>query len=289
MKRRTVLAGLGALTASGTFAIGSGAFTSTAAEREVTIEVVDDPDAYMGMSYDTGVFVQLCNQFPVDVTIDSFEISDVPNGVEISYDDSDPEGETLTPGGSCVDVALDISCTEVQTEETIEITFDIEASGDDNEIEFSATREDRTVTLPQECLEEEIEIDCVDFSGGGGGNAEIQSPDTGTVDDVTIWHIPQSGSEGPLEEDGDDPIDGVPLNQKLQQEQYIPSDAAYAGIYIGGQVDRTYIHPSLEHRGGDSWRTQGTGGTDCRFCEGQAELANPESWEGDIHDCESSD
>jgi len=49
MKRRTVLAGLGSLTASSALAVGSGAFTSVSADRTVTVETADDNQALLGL------------------------------------------------------------------------------------------------------------------------------------------------------------------------------------------------------------------------------------------------
>jgi len=47
MNRRTVIAGLGSLTASGGLAIGSGAFSSVRADRTVSIETARDSDALL--------------------------------------------------------------------------------------------------------------------------------------------------------------------------------------------------------------------------------------------------
>lgn len=48
MKRRQLLAGLGA-TAVGGAAVGTGAFTSTTAQRSVSVSVVDEEDAYLSL------------------------------------------------------------------------------------------------------------------------------------------------------------------------------------------------------------------------------------------------
>ncbi len=48
MKRRQVLLGLGALTAGGTV-VGSGAFTSVQAERDLTVTVADDDEALLAL------------------------------------------------------------------------------------------------------------------------------------------------------------------------------------------------------------------------------------------------
>lgn len=50
MKRRTLIAGLGSLTASGVFAVGSGAFTSVSAQRTVTVETAADFSALLNLT-----------------------------------------------------------------------------------------------------------------------------------------------------------------------------------------------------------------------------------------------
>jgi hypothetical protein len=51
MKRRSVLASMGAFTASGSLVIGSNAFTSAELERDVNVDVVGDPYAFLGLRY----------------------------------------------------------------------------------------------------------------------------------------------------------------------------------------------------------------------------------------------
>jgi len=51
MKRRSVLASMGAFTASGSLIMGSEAFTSAEVERDVNIDVVGDPYAFLGLVY----------------------------------------------------------------------------------------------------------------------------------------------------------------------------------------------------------------------------------------------
>ncbi len=47
MRRRTLLAGLGSLVASGSLAVGTGAFSTTRAERTVSVSVADDASAVL--------------------------------------------------------------------------------------------------------------------------------------------------------------------------------------------------------------------------------------------------
>jgi len=49
MERRKFLLGTGALAAGGAAALGSGAFSRVESHRDVTIQVAEDPDAYLGL------------------------------------------------------------------------------------------------------------------------------------------------------------------------------------------------------------------------------------------------
>jgi hypothetical protein len=53
MKRRNVLAALGVAGSGAAFVTGSGAFTSVEAQRDATVEVADDANAYLSIT-DTG-------------------------------------------------------------------------------------------------------------------------------------------------------------------------------------------------------------------------------------------
>jgi len=50
MQRRKFVVGLGSLAAGGAAALGTGAFTSVTATRNVDVEVANDSDAYLGLS-----------------------------------------------------------------------------------------------------------------------------------------------------------------------------------------------------------------------------------------------
>lgn len=60
MNRRQLLAGLGAAAAGGGAALGTGAFTSVEANRQVDVQVADEDQAYLALdasSNDNGIFV----------------------------------------------------------------------------------------------------------------------------------------------------------------------------------------------------------------------------------------
>ncbi len=50
MNRRNFVIGLGALSAGGTAAIGTGAFSSVSANRDISVEVADDSEAYLTLN-----------------------------------------------------------------------------------------------------------------------------------------------------------------------------------------------------------------------------------------------
>ncbi|MEF8814169.1 MAG: twin-arginine translocation signal domain-containing protein, partial [Halovenus sp.] len=49
MNRRKFLVGVGSAAAAGSAVLGSGAFTRVEAQRSVTVQVAEDPNAYLGM------------------------------------------------------------------------------------------------------------------------------------------------------------------------------------------------------------------------------------------------
>jgi hypothetical protein len=54
MQRRKFIAGMGSLAAAGAAGIGTGAFTSVQAERDITIQTAGDADAFLGISPASG-------------------------------------------------------------------------------------------------------------------------------------------------------------------------------------------------------------------------------------------
>lgn len=54
MERRKFIAGLGSFTAAGAAGIGTGAFSSVRADRSITVQTAEDPDAYLKLSANSG-------------------------------------------------------------------------------------------------------------------------------------------------------------------------------------------------------------------------------------------
>ena len=120
MKRRQLLAGLGALAAGGTAAVGTGAFTSVEASRTVTVTVEDDAAAYLslasfkaGESENYGFVTQQGAGIAIDIN-DVSGVQDPANGVGL---DSVYEFDKLF---------------EVENQGTQEIQFEIETLEDDD-------------------------------------------------------------------------------------------------------------------------------------------------------------
>lgn len=85
MNRRNFVIGLGAASASGSALIGSGAFTSVSAERDITVNVADDADALLGLDPDS-----------LDNSAYATE-SDGVIGINISSSNGSFDGEGISP------------------------------------------------------------------------------------------------------------------------------------------------------------------------------------------------
>ena len=70
MDRRKFIAGLGSLTAAGAAGIGTGAFTSVQAERDITVETAGDASALLGISPASGANGQYASTSGGTVSLD---------------------------------------------------------------------------------------------------------------------------------------------------------------------------------------------------------------------------
>jgi hypothetical protein len=151
MKRRSVLASMGAFTASGSLVVGSGAFTSAEVDRDVNIDIVGDPYAFLGLRYpnEDGTYppedepnatppetlnvtsgeeqdlFHATNQFAGEIT--GFSLSVDERGDEfdsIEVNENSPDG--FTPGEDAF-ATVGIDCSGNATEEVV---FGIEAEGE---------------------------------------------------------------------------------------------------------------------------------------------------------------
>ena len=191
MKRRHVLATMGTLAASGSLVIGSGAFSSVETQREITVDVVGDPEAYLGLQYPTeggepipqpvrtkpgertDLFIGT-NQFTATITSFVTEIVDgVDDFDDISLHVRQEETDCIVPEeerfgvGECVQVMVD--CDHDGT--TAEIEVRIRAEGDTFEVTAERVFE---VTCEPLDLGDLTGIGFVAFCTGGDGPPEIQ-------------------------------------------------------------------------------------------------------------------
>lgn len=83
-KRRKFIAGLGALATGSAAAMGTGAFTSVEAERDLTVETADDANAFLGITPYDGPNGQYAN-VQTDGTVDiDFTSNDAASGVGLN-------------------------------------------------------------------------------------------------------------------------------------------------------------------------------------------------------------
>ncbi|MGB9964500.1 hypothetical protein [Halobacterium hubeiense] len=71
MQRRKFIAGMGSLAAAGAAGIGTGAFSSVSANRDVSVSVVGDGDAYLRMVPDGSQYASLANNGELTISFDS--------------------------------------------------------------------------------------------------------------------------------------------------------------------------------------------------------------------------
>lgn len=81
LNRRNVLVGLGTIVAGGGAALGTGAFSSVEAQREVTVDVTDDTAALIGLTAGTSSYVNEDggsdnNLLKIDLSSDELENAD---------------------------------------------------------------------------------------------------------------------------------------------------------------------------------------------------------------------
>ena len=165
MRRRHVLASMGAATAGASALVGTGAFSRVESQRDVTIEVVGDEDAYLGLRYgdlevecgQVVTFVKITNQLKQSVKIDDVgfdEIDDIelsdPWFVRCETEEGEDEefgsGEYLDVG-RCVEVR--VAVLECPPEgASVEVPFDVEVSDDD------------VLVIAQGSGDRQVEIDC---------------------------------------------------------------------------------------------------------------------------------
>ena len=155
MKRRRVVLSFAAVLAGAGFLAGTRGFSSIEAERNVTIDVVGDENAFLRLEYPSqpvdceGEFrlVEIGNLTTTDLTSVVVSIESVPDGLsldptdKIDVVDGDVDGETLETGES---ESVMIEVTDNGFTGTGEIAFGVSVRGADISVD---TTEPRTVDI----------------------------------------------------------------------------------------------------------------------------------------------
>lgn len=160
MKRRHMLASMGAFTAGGSLVIGSGAFSSVEANREVAVDVVGDPDAYLGLVYpseggesepqkvvvasgERENLFKATNQVTAEIEEFNLEILEGEGDFDtIELHEKDTENciqpETDEFGvGDCAQIEIELECSE---EVTGTLELEIEAKGEGEHFDIIGVR-----------------------------------------------------------------------------------------------------------------------------------------------------
>lgn len=309
MKRRSVLASMGAFTASGSLVMGSGAFTSAEVERDVNVDVVGDENAFLGLVYDDieaeeppdsvatevgppravyeETLVELRNQFSTDITVDDFVMAvETDDDVEVDFSDSptdpgdtdcavvgDPDSEEIERG-ECAIVRVNVECPVVRTEEhSATVSFGVAVSGTGVSAETTTNRE-VVVTCPESAEAPDTLDEGVTFTGASG-NAILQF-DSVTGESATVWGIDNSGSLTR------DEIASL-ADARIRPNDAITASDKIAAVYFDGS---TYFHQGLQKNddgnGPSSFSIAGGSGSNSptpRVCDGEVDLkTNPSAF-----------
>ncbi|MDY7082682.1 MAG: hypothetical protein SXQ77_09815 [Halobacteria archaeon] len=165
-------------------AVGTTAFSSTAADRGVNVDVVKDSDAYLGItagdldveSGDETPLLTLENQFTTN--LDSVSVETVDDG---ALDLSVKYAPDELGIGNSGQVTAEVECSSKTTEE---VELLIEASGDTVSVE-------KRKQLEVECTPERTLFDAI-FNGCG--NVDITENYVGEIDVELIIHNPGKGA-----------------------------------------------------------------------------------------------
>lgn len=175
MKRRTVLGMLGGTTLLGSAVLGTGAFSSVEAKRETKIQVAEDEDAYLGLSWETYVDLNACSG-DVKITVTNNTTKDLSTTTtefyltEGSIDDIDTsvpksdsdlfevEGNEVSLKdtatfdiGYSVDITVSVDFgDEYSKDGTAGLQFDASASDDEGDISIQ-TDSSREIEIGYDC------------------------------------------------------------------------------------------------------------------------------------------
>ena len=137
MQRRKFVIGLGALTTGTAAAVGSGAFTSVTADRDVEVAVAEDADSFLSLSPATDEDGdELPNAAFAEQTGDEETIEfSIAGGEEdpTGFSDDAPDGEGLNPNATTV-IAEIFDIENQGTQDVgVQVTADLGGLGDDGD------------------------------------------------------------------------------------------------------------------------------------------------------------
>lgn len=261
MERRKFLLGTGALAAGGAAALGSGAFSRVESQRDVTIQVAEDPDAYLGLD-GTGS-VNSDNYVDIDENGHlAVDIGENPNGGEGVNSDSftwfDSMVQVCNQGKEDVGFYIqepddDAFPDEYEVDGEPRLMFYTgEAAGVGDDGVESVMGEENAIHIP---LGECVELGVRTYTEGI--DATEDEPLFG--DEVTL--IADVDVEGEIPDVGelvlDEESDGLGPNANNEEE-----DRPYIGWEIdGNEIDLTFHNPT-EFAWSFDYRVDGESGTE---------------------------
>lgn len=250
MRRRQLFLLVGSVT-SGAMAVGTGAFSSVSAERGVTMDVVGDEDAYLGIKiidpkeHDDRIVINkedgktdiltLHNQFPYPISLTIWETGESSDNVSIvkfeNVDIGTGHAETLAAECSADGTLILKFDAKIKdsTDQIIEAErfYDIECetSDEDGSEEDDPENTGTTVTF-----------------AGESGQVEINSGDNELPDRVTIYSVSNSKKNSDTAEVQANII--TPGSEgKLQSES--PSSRFIVGVEIPG-IEGIFRRPQYD-------------------------------------------
>ncbi|MFC7075486.1 hypothetical protein [Haloarcula halophila] len=259
-----------ALAAAAMLTVSAQGFSSVSADRQVSVDVVGDKNAYMSLRYeDLSLnadshetveieFLSVSNHFnqPVDLTV----------WYAVGPDEVDePDQEVETHDGVGIGESFDVSTTvECTPSDTIERTVSFDAQADGGSV-FAETTSPRTVEYTVTCADErtttgqQSQTD-VRFNGRRGAvSVSGLGPDADRT--ATVWVL--DGADGVVTQR--DVV--VPTNGQLTNNY--GSDEAIAAVSLDA-TGEVYVHPALERtsEGGDLLIGEGSDKAADPVCDG---------------------
>ena len=267
MKRRKLLLGSSALLASGAFISGSGAFSSVESEREISVAVANDKEAYLGLETDEDgeVTVGLLSaegpfEAPQTITVGNHLTEELE--VKIESDDAitlDSENDTSDSDSVRFDLGIgEYEDVEVDLKENEELDAELDITAEGDSVSVSAARNIK--------LEPALRIDEVIFQGAGGVDIhaissgpselvywvadEIESTKSEEVSEDNSSNNHSSGSEGSGRSGSRSPGKITSFN-RFEVPNFGPDDklrgephGGHVAVYFP-QLDTSYHHPEF--------------------------------------------